>query len=427
MNKDVEKPSETLDDFEILHERCCGLDVHKKQITACLITPDQNGRPKREVRTFGTMTEDLLALHDWLLDNQCTHVAMESTGVYWKPVYNILEGSFELLLVNAQHIKAVPGRKKTDKLDAIWIARLLRVGLLKGSFIPEPEIRELRDLVRYRTTLIQEKAREIQRVQKILEDTNIKLSSVATDTSGVSARAILNSLIAGRTDPESLAELAKGRLRKKIPELQKALRGVVKPHHRLLLSELLAHIEYIEESIARLNAEIEERMRPFAKQAQDLATIPGLKEFIPQIVISEVGVDLSSFPSAKHFASWLGVCPGKNESAGKNKSAKTKKGNSWLKSALIQAAWAASHTKDTYLSALFRRLVGRLGKKKALVAVAHAIAVIIYHVLTKGVPYHELGADYFLKLNRKGMERKLVRRLEELGYKVTLEEAEPAA
>ena len=427
MSKKQMEKQESLDDFEVIYERCCGLDVHKKQITACLITPSSDGRPKREVRTFGTMTEDLLALHDWLLDNQCTHVAMESTGVYWKPVYNILEGSFKLLLVNAQHIKAVPGRKKTDKLDAIWIARLLRVGLLKGSFIPAPEIRELRDLVRYRTTLIREKAREIQRVQKILEDTNIKLSSVATDINGVSARAILNSLIAGKTDPESLAELAKGRLRNKIPELQKALRGVVKPHHRLLLSELLAHIEYIEESIARLNAEIEERMRPFAKQAQDLATIPGLKEFIPQIIISEVGVNLSSFPSDKHFASWVGVCPGKNESAGKNKSGKTKKGNSWLKSALIQAAWAASRTKDTYLSALFHRLVGRLGKKKALVAVAHAIAVIIYHVLTKSIPYYELGADYFIKLNRKSMERKLVRRLEELGYKVTLEEAESAA
>jgi len=416
-----------LDDFEVLYERCCGLDVHKKQITACLITPGPDGRPKREVRTFGTMTEDLLALHDWLLDNQCTHVAMESTGVYWKPVYNILEGSFNLLLVNAQHIKAVPGRKKTDRLDAKWIARLLRVGLLKGSFIPAPEIRELKDLVRHRTTLIRDKARAVQRVQKILEDANIKLTSVATDVMGVSSRAILDHLLAGKTDPEFLADLAKGRLRKKIPELQKALNGVLKPHHRLLLAQLLAQIDFLDECISSLNTEIEERLRPFAKQVQDLATTPGLKEFIPQIIISEVGVDLSSFPSAKHFASWIGVCPGKNESAGKNKSGKTTKGNRWLKDALVEAAWAASHTKDTYLSALYHKLVPRLGKKKALVAVAHSIAIAIYHILTEGVPYYELGGDYFIKLNKKKLERRLVRRLEELGYKVTLEEVNSAA
>jgi Transposase and inactivated derivatives len=416
-----------LDDFEVLYERCCGLDVHKKQITACLITPGPDGRPKREVRTFGTMTEDLLALHDWLLDNQCTHVAMESTGVYWKPVYNILEGSFNLLLVNAQHIKAVPGRKKTDKLDAKWIGRLLRVGLLKGSFIPAPEIRELRDLVRHRTTLTRDKARAVQRVQKILEDANIKLTSVATDVMGVSSRAILDHLLAGKTDPEFLADLAKGRLRKKIPELQKALNGVLKPHHRLLLAQLLAQIDFLDECISSLNTEIEERLRPFAKQVQDLATTPGLKEFIPQIIIAEAGVDLSSFPSDKHFASWIGVCPGKNESAGKNKSGKTTKGNRWLKDALVEAAWAASHTKDTYLSALYHKLVPRLGKKKALVAVAHAIAIAIYHILTEGVPYYELGGDYFIKLNKKKLERRLVRRLEELGYKVTLEEVNSAA
>lgn len=416
-----------LDDFEVLYERCCGLDVHKKQITACLITPGPDGRPKGEVRTFGTMTEDLLSLHDWLLDNQCTHVAMESTGVYWKPVYNVLEGSFNLLLVNAQHIKAVPGRKKTDKLDAKWIARLLRVGLLKGSFIPAPEIRELKDLVRHRTTLIRDKARAVQRVQKILEDANIKLTSVATDVMGVSSRAILDHLLAGKTDPEFLADLAKGRLRKKIPELQKALNGVLKPHHRLLLAQLLAQIDFLDECISSLNAEIEERLRPFAKQVQDLATTPGLKELIPQIIIAEVGVDLSSFPSDKHFASWIGVCPGKNESAGKNKSGKTTKGNRWLKDALTEAAWAASHTKDTYLSALYHKLVPHLGKKKALVAVAHSIAIAIYHILTEGVPYHELGSDYFHKLNKKKLERRLVRRLEELGYKVTLEEVNSAA
>ncbi|MEW6425529.1 MAG: IS110 family transposase [Bacillota bacterium] len=416
-----------LDDFEVLYERCCGLDVHKKQITACLITPGPDGRSQKEVRTFGTMTKDLLSLHDWLTANQCTHVAMESTGVYWKPVYNILEGSFNLLLVNAQHIKAVPGRKKTDKLDAKWIARLLRVGLLKGSFIPAPEIRELKDLVRHRTTLIRDKARAVQRVQKILEDANIKLTSVATDVMGVSSRAILDHLLAGKTDPEFLAGLAKGRLRKKIPELQKALNGVLKPHHRLLLAQLLAQIDFLDECISSLNTEIEERLRPFAKQVQDLATTPGLKELIPQIVISEVGVDLSSFPSAKHFASWIGVCPGKNESAGKNKSGKTTKGNRWLKDALIEAAWAASHTKDTYLSALYHKLVPRLGKKKALVAVAHSIAVAIYHILTEGVPYYELGSDYFNNLNKKKLERRLVRRLEELGYKVTLEEVRSAA
>jgi transposase len=418
---------ESLDDFEVLYERCCGLDVHKKQITACLITPGPDGRPKREVRTFGTMTEDLLSLHDWLLDNRCTHVAMESTGVYWKPVYNILEGSFKLFLVNASHIKAVPGRKKTDKLDAIWIARLLRVGLLKGSFIPEPEIREIRDLVRHRTTLIRDKARAVQRVQKILEDANIKLTSVATDVMGVSSRAIIDYLLAGKTDPGFLADLAKGRLRKKIPELQKALNGVLEPHHRLLLAQLLAQIDFLDECISSLNTEIEERLRPFAKQVQDLATTPGLKKFIPQIIIAEVGVDLSSFPSDKHFASWIGVCPGKNESAGKNKSGKTTKGNRWLKDALTEAAWAASHTKDTYLSALYHKLVPRLGKKKALVAVAHSIAVAIYHILTEGVPYYELGSDYFIKQDKKKLERRLVRRLEELGYKVTLEEVNSAA
>ena len=416
-----------LDDFEVLYERCCGLDVHKKQITACLITPGPDGRSQKEVRTFGTMTKDLLNLHDWLTANQCTHVAMESTGVYWKPVYNILEGSFNLLLVNAQHIKAVPGRKKTDKLDAKWIARLLRVGLLKGSFLPAPEIRELKDLVRHRTTLIRDKARAVQRVQKILEDANIKLASVATDVMGVSSRAILNHLLAGKTDPEFLAGLAKGRLRNKIPELQKALEGVLKPHHRLLLSQLLAQIDFLDDCITSLNAEIEERLRPFEKQVQDLATTPGLKEFIPQIIIAEVGVDLSSFPSDKHFTSWIGVCPGKNESAGKNKSGKTTKGNHWLKDALIEAAWAASHTKDTYLSVLYGKLVPRLGKKKALVAVAHSIAVAIYHILTEGVPYCELGKDYFIKQDKKKLGRQLVRRLEKLGYKVTLEEASLAS
>lgn len=414
------------EEMEAIYERCCGIDVHKKRLTACLITPGPDGKPQKEIRTFDTMTDDLLLLQEWLLAKGCTHVAMESTGVYWKPVYNILEGSFEVLLVNAQHIKAVPGRK-TDVSDAEWIAKLLRLGLLKGSFIPPKPIRELREMTRYRSSLIKERAREVQRVQKVLEDANIKLSSVATDIMGVSARAMLEALLAGCEDAKAMADLAQRRLRNKIPELERALKGVLGSHHRFLLAQQLAHIDFLDETIERLDAEIKERMRPFEEKARRLDTIPGIDDRTIEVVIGAIGVDMSRFPSEKHLVSWAGICPGNNESAGKRKSGKTREGDPWLREALVEAAWAAARTRNTYLSAQYHRLAARRGKKRALVALAHTILVIIYHILSKGTTYRELGADYFDKLDKQGLKRRLVHRLEGLGYKVTLEEAAPAA
>ena len=378
------------------------------------------------MRTFGTTTSELLSLSDWLVEAGCTHVAMEATGVYWKPVYNILEGQMELLVVNAQHIKAVPGRK-TDVKDAEWIAELLQHGLLKASFIPPQSQRDLRDLTRYRTTLVRERARIVNRLQKVLEDANLKLAAVATDVMGVSGRAMLEALLAGQTDTGQLAELAKGRLRKKIPQLKEALTGRVREHHRFLLSEQLSHIDYLDEAIERLAAEVGERLRPFEPEIQLLDTIPGINRQTAEELIAEIGADMSRFPDGHHLASWAGMCPGHNESGGKRKSGKTRKGNRWLRSTLIEAAHGAAHTKDTYLASQYHRLVGRRGKKRALVAVGHSLLIISHYVLKRRQAYYDLGSNYFEDLHRQRVERNLVKRLENLGYKVTLEALSPAA
>lgn len=403
-------------EMQVVFERCSGLDVHKKTVTACVITPEG-----REMRTFGTMTADILALADWLQSMDVTHVAMEATGVYWKPVYNLLEPyGFELIVVNAQHIKQVPGRK-TDVRDAEWIADLLRHGLLRGSYIPSRPERELRELVRYRKTLIRERASEVNRVQKVLEGANIKLASVATDVMGKSGRAMLEAMVAGTTDPKVLAALAKGRLQGKQPELEQALQGLVGPHQRLLLSTQLRHIDFLDREIETLSAEIAERMRPFEEALRRLETIPGVGRRTAEVVAAEIGMDMSRFPTAAHLASWAGMCPGNNESAGKRKSGRTRKGSPWLREALLEAARAAARTRNTYLSAQYHRLAARRGAKRAAVAVGHTILIIAYHILKEGTIYKDLGANYFDERDKAATVRRAVRRLENLGYKVTVE------
>ena len=407
--------------MEVVYERCAGLDVHKKSITACRITPAAGRGWQKAKRRFGTMTDELLQLADWLRAGQVKAVAMESTGVYWKPVFNILESEFEVILVNARHIKYVPGRK-SDVSDAQWIGELLQHGLLKASYIPEQPQRDLRDLIRYRTALIQERTREINRVQKVLEDANVKLASVATNVMGVSGREMLAAIIAGKEDPQALAELAKGRLRAKIPELERALPGRVRDSHRLLLQLHLEHIDDLSSKITRLSEEIEQQMRPFDEdeQLQRLDDIPGVGREVAQVILAELGNDMRRFPSSAHAASWAGLAPGKNESAGKNRSGKITAGNRHLKSALVQAAHAVSRTKDNYLAAQFRRLAARRGKKRAAIAVAHSILVIAYHMLRDGTEYCDLGGDYFEKRNKDQLQRHLVKRLEGLGLQVSL-------
>lgn len=408
--------------MEVVYERCAGLDVHKKSVTACRIVPVAGRGWQKETRRFETMTGDLLTLADWLRAGRVTAVAMESTGVYWKPVFNILESEFEVLLVNARYIKYVPGRK-SDVSDAQWIAELLQHGLLKGSYVPETPQRDLRDLIRYRTSLVQERTREINRVQKVLEDANVKLASVATNVMGVSGRQMLEAIIAGVEDPGALAELAKGRLRAKIPQLEQALKGRVRASHRLLLRLHLEHIDDLTSKIEHLSEEIDRQMVPFDREEQlrRLDEIPGVGRDVAQVILAELGADMSRFPSAAHAASWAGLAPGKNESAGKNRSGKITPGNRHLKSALVQAAHAVSRTKDNYLASQFRRLAARRGKKRAAVAVAHSILVIAYHLLRDGTEYRELGGDYFDKRNHEQLQRSLVKRLEGLGLKVVLE------
>jgi len=398
------------------------LDVHKRSIAACVRRLLEDGGIHQETRTFGTMTRDILELADWLAAAGVTHVALESTGTYWKPVYNLLEGRFRMVLVNARHVKHVPGRK-TDVKDCQWLAQLLQAGLLRGSFIPERPQRELRDLTRHRSQLVGERSRAANRIQKILEDANIKLASVATDILGASGRDMLRALIRGETDSEKMADLARRQLRSKIPELRPALEGKVTEHHRFMLGELLNHLEYLESRIEGFSRRIEEVSRPFAPAIAKVATLPGFDQRSAQNVVAEIGADMDTFPSAQHLASWAGVCPGNNESAGKRKSGKTTKGNRWLGSALSQSAWAAARKKDSYFQAQYRRLAGRRGKKRAIVAVAHSLLTIIYHMLKDASEYRELGCHYFDKLNAHRLLPHLLKRIKDMGYQVTLQEA----
>ena len=412
--------------MQILYTRCCGLDVHKRVILACLLWVNESGEVSKQIRKFGTMTQDLLELLDWLQEAGCTHVAMESTGVYWKPVYNILEGHFEVLVVNAQHLKRVPGRK-TDVKDAEWLAELLQHGLLKGSFIPAEPQRQVRELTRHRSSLIRDRARTLNRLQKILEDTNIKLASVVSDIDGASARLMLNAIVAGQTDPVLLAAMAKGRLRDKREQLERALVGRVKPHHRFMIEEHLSHIDYLEEAIKRIGEQIEEQLRPFDEEIKLLDSIPGVSRQTAEVLLAEIGWDMSRFPTHRHLAAWAGMCPGNNESGGKRHSGKTRKGSPWLRHALVEAAHGAVHTKNKYPKAHYHRIAGRRGKKKALIAVGHTILVIAYHVLTQREPYRDLGPNYFDERDRKAVETRCVRRLQRLGYQVTLEPSSRAA
>jgi len=401
--------------MDVLYERCCGIDVHKKMVVACLITPDATGTPTKQTRTYGTMTGDLLELMDWLVDAGCTHVAMESTGVFWKPLYNLMEGMLEIFVVNAAHMKNVPGRK-TDVKDAEWIADLLRLGLLRASFIPARPQRELRELTRYRTSLLQERSAEVNRLQKTLEGANIKLSSVATDIMGKSGRDMLAALVAGRSDAAALAQLA----REKLPQLEKALRGQFAAHQRFLVAQQLAHIDGLDEIIERVSAEIAERVQPFEEAVDQVDTVTGIGRRTAEVLVAEVGTDLTRFRTAGHLASWAGLCPGNNESAGKHHGGKTRKGSPWLRAALVEAAKAAGRSKKTYLGAQYRRIAVRRGAKRAAVAVAHSILVIVYHILTKHEPYHDLGVTYFDERDRQAVERRLVKRLQGLGYEVSL-------
>jgi transposase len=403
--------------MEVLFPRSAGLDVHKKSVTACVVTPEG-----RETRTFPTMMRDLLKLGDWLVTKRVTHVAMESTGVYWKPIYNVLEGyDLTLLLANAERVKNVPGRK-TDVKDAEWIADLMRHGLLQASFIPERGWRETRELTRHRRKLVQQRAATVNRIQHVLEGANIKLASVASDVMGVSGRAMIEAMIGGANTVEGLARLARGKLREKRELLEAALEGLVGDHQRLLLASLLRQIDFLDGEVGRLDEAIGERLRPFDPQLALLFTVPGIGRQGAEAILAEVGPDMSRFPTADHLASWACMCPGNRESAGKRMSGRTRHGNTWLRTILVETGWAASRTRETYLAALYRRLVGRRGKKRALIAVGHAQLVMVYMILSRRVPYAELGGNYFEQRGRDAAVRSSVARLERLGFKVTLEE-----
>jgi transposase len=407
---------------EVVYERCCGLDIHKQTVVACVVVPGTGKQAHKEVRTFGTMTADLLELADWLSVQGVTHVALESTGVYWKPAWNVLESSFTLLLVNARHIKQVPGRK-TDVKDCEWIADLLRHGLLRASFIPERPQRELRELTRYRTSLVRERTAERNRIQKTLEGAGIKLGAVASDVFGASGRRMLDALVGGTTDPAVVADLAKGQLRTKVPQLRRALTGQFGAHQRFLVAHQLAHLDGLDELIDQLSQEIAQRVRPFEDKIRRLDAITGVGQRTAESLLAELGTDLSSFPSAAHLASWAGMCPGNNQSAGKRHSGKTSKGNVWLRATLIEAAHGASHSKDTYLASQYHHLAARRGQKKAIVAVAHSILRIVWHLLTHDCEYVDLGSRYLQERDRDHIQRRLIKQLQAFGYTVKLEPA----
>jgi transposase len=413
--------------METVIERCAGLDVHKDTVVACVRVPAPGGSREQCIHTFGTTTTELLALRDWLAAHRITLVGMESTGVYWKPVYFLLEDAFECRLFNARHLRNVPGRK-TDVGDAAWICQLLEHGLLRPSFVPPKAIRDLRNLTRYRKAQIEERTREAQRLDKVLQDAGIKLSSVVSDVLGVSARAMLQALVAGTDDPTVLAELAKGTLRKKIPQLREALRGRFRPPHALLLGTILGKLEFLDETITALSAEIEEMIRPFAAEVDLLRTIPGVDRRTAEGLIAEIGADMTRFGAAGRLASWAGMCPGNHESAGKHGTGKTRKGSKWLRGYLRQAAKAAARAKRTYLAAQYARFRGRHGHAKATVAVGHSILVAAYYILTRRQPYQDLGPDYFSRRHsREHHTRRLVRQLQALGYTVQLQPVEAAA
>jgi transposase len=405
--------------MQTLVERGCGLDVHQATVVACLLQVGKDGRVQKQMRAFGSTTRELVSLRQWLRTEGCTHVAMESAGVYWKPVYAILEGGFQIVVASAQQVKKVPGRK-TDVKDAEWIADLLCHGLLRSSFVPPKPIRELRDLTRYRRKLVESQAAERNRLLKLLESANIKLSSVATDVFGVSGRLMLKALVEGKASLAEMAELAKGKLRNKIPQLQLALEGKLEEHHRFLLQLQQDRLDAAKRDLATLEQRIQQKLEPYAAQLALLQEIPGVDWTLAAVIIAELGIDMTVFQSVSQLASWAGVCPGNNESAGKRKSARIPKGNVYLKTALVEAANAAARTKGTYLRDKFYRLKARRGYKRAAVAIAHKILVSIYHMLSQQVSYNDLGDLYLDKLNKNHLTRNLVHRLERLGYSVTL-------
>jgi transposase len=403
--------------MNLLYARCCGIDAHKTFVVACLSIWEEGGS-RKEVRQFGTMSRDLIALREWLLAAQCTHVSMESTGVYWRTVYSHLYGYFELVVANAQHLKGVPGRK-TDVLDAEWLADLLQHGLLKASYVPGPDQQDLRDLTRTRITLVEEHARLVNRIHKLLEEANVKLASVLSDVMGVSGKAILHALAEGEEDGERLAGLAHRKVQHKHDLLVQALEGQIRPHHRFLLRELLSLIEALDRSIAHVEQEIAQRLRPFDEQLSRLEAITGVSRRILEVLFAEVGWDMSRFPDAAHLASWAAMCPGHDESGGKRRSGHTRKGNRYVRSALVQAAHAASKTQ-TYLGEQYRRLAKRRGSKRAAIAVGHSILVIFYQMMKTEEEYHEKGVEFFQHADKQRVQRHLVQRLERLGYQVTL-------
>jgi len=411
--------------MDAILERCAGLDVHQETVVACMLYGPLDVKPKKDTKTFGTTTKDLLLLFDWLTEHECTHVAMESTGVYWKPVWNILEGSFTLILANAQRIKNVPGRK-TDVHDAAWIAQLLRCGLIDSSFVPPEDIRDLRDLTRYRRKLLGDATAEKNRIHKILQDANIKLTTYVSDVFGVSGRALVESLVNGEVlDPNQVKGLVKTKLKNKVPQLIDAMNGRIRMHHRTMIRMHLDHLLYLEKQLEELEQEIYKQVKPHREAIDLLITIPGIQMDAAASILAEIGNDMSVFPSEAHLASWAGVSPGNNESAGKKKSTRTTKGNKGLKSVLCQAAWAASKSKNSRLAAYYYRLVKRRGPKKANMALAHLMLRIIHQMLSEKVPYQELGRDY-LPTKQRNVDY-WVKRIQEMGYAVQIQETETAS